>query len=356
MKTTRIIFPACAGLLLLFVSAAAQAQKPFGDVCKEVNQKMVKLYGSGGFRGLASYGTGVVVSPQGHVLTVASTLLDTPDLRVHLYDGRRMRAKTLVVEPELDAALIQIQGLEDELPYFDIGARGQAPLAQTGDWILAFSNQFQIATRDEPMTVQQGVIASYSKLHGRRGIFEAPYKGEVYVLDAITNNPGGGGGALTTRKGELLGIVGKELRNSLTDTWMNYAVPVQSLAKFVEEAKAGKYVPKERPQIVKGQGGFHGIILVPNVVERTPPFIEDILPGSPAEKAGLLPDDLVVYIDGEQIPSVASFNEMMELLRPGTQIKMEVRRLDRQTKADRLITVEMTLMDPPVARKARKQE
>src|SRR5262249_10595274 len=148
-------------------------------------------------------------------------------------------------------------------------------LAQPGDWILGFSNQFQIATRDEPMTVQHGVISAYGKLHGRRGIFDAPYHEEVYLVDAITNNPGAGGGALTTRKGELLGIVGKDLRNTLSDTWINYAVPIQKLANSVDLGMKGKYKPIDKAQHIAGLGGYHGIILVPNVVERTPPFVED---------------------------------------------------------------------------------
>lgn len=333
--------------VLLILPAAAPAQQPFGPVSDEVNKKMVKLFGSGGFQRLANYGTGVLVSPDGYILTVASHMLDTPELRVHLYDGRRFEAKVIVMEPELDAALLKIEKLDGEVPYFDIAQAAKTPLAQPGDWVLGFSNQFKIATRDEPMSVQRGVIAAYSKLHGRRGIFEAPYTGEVYVIDAITNNPGAGGGALTTRKGELLGIIGKELRNSLSDTWMNYAVPVASLATFVEEAKAGKYKPKERPKIVAGSGGFHGIILVPDVVDRTPPFIEEILPGSPAAKAGLKPDDLIVYIEGEQVGSVKTFRAMMDHYKPGTTLQMEVQRvIDRQTKSEKLVTVKLELAEP----------
>src|SRR5262249_41270841 len=65
-------------------------------VTDSVNRKMVKLFGSGGFRGLNSYGSGIVVSPDGYVLTAASPLLDTPELRVHLWDGRRIQAKVIV--------------------------------------------------------------------------------------------------------------------------------------------------------------------------------------------------------------------------------------------------------------------
>jgi serine protease Do len=308
---------------------------------------MVKLFGSGGFRGLNSYGTGVVVSPDGYVLTVANPLLDTPDLRVHLWDGRRLQAKVVVAEPELDAALVKIEGAED-LPFFDLSQAGKMPLAPPGTWIMAFSNQFQIATREEPLSVQHGVISAYSKLHGRRGIFDAPYTGEVYVLDAITNNPGAGGGAVTTRKGELLGFIGKELRNSLSDTWINYAVPIQVVADFVEKAKRGEYKPVAREKPTGGPGGFHGIILVPNVVERTPPYVEDTLPGSPAAKAGLKPDDLIVYVDGEKVVSIKEFRDIVDRARPGTAFRLEVRRGDKLTTVDLKLEAMPT---PPVSQK-----
>src|SRR5262249_35212802 len=147
------------------------------------------------------------------------------------------------------------------------------PLAEPGTRVLGCSNLFEIATRDEPLSVQQGVIAAYSKLYGRKGIFEVPYKGEVYVIDAVTNNPGAGGGVITTRRGELLGLIGKELRNTLTDTWINYALPIQakieikrgdhittiSIPEFVEKAKRGEYKPIVVDKPPPGPKGFHGI-------------------------------------------------------------------------------------------------
>src|SRR5437667_177870 len=102
--------------------------------------------------------------------------------------------------------------------------------------VLAGGHAWAQAGKLSPVVqVTHGVIDAYSKRQGRRGIFQAPYTGDVYVIDAITNNPGSGGGAVTTRKGELLGIVGKELRNSLSDTWINYAVPIQVLADFIDK-------------------------------------------------------------------------------------------------------------------------
>src|SRR5581483_7820342 len=146
-------------MLLFIPPVQGQGPQPSGlaAVTEQVNHKMVKLYGSGGFSGLNSYGTGVLISADGYILTVASPLLDTADLLVHLWDGRRLRAKVIIADPELDAALVKIEKAED-LPYFDIAKATGAPLAQPGDWVLAFSNQFQIATREEPMSVQHDVI------------------------------------------------------------------------------------------------------------------------------------------------------------------------------------------------------
>ncbi len=342
----------------LVLAGAGLAQQPV-SVTEQVNQKMVKLFGSGGFKGIASYGTGIVISPQGHVLTVASPMLDSQNLRVHLYDGRRYdNVKVIAVEPTLDLAILKIPLAErEELPCFDVEASAKRPAAEPGTIILGFSNQFQIATRDEPMSVQRGTVMAYSKLQGRRGVHEAPYTGDVYVVDAITNNIGGAGGALVTRKGELLGVIGKELKNALTDTWINYAVPMQAkievqekeskktitLLDFVTKGMKGEYKQAE-PVIVRGAKAFHGIVLVPDVVERTPPFVDAVLADSPAAKGGIRPDDLIVYINGEQVGHIRVFNDIMSKLGPGSKVVVEVRR------GEKLKTIELELKDPVAKR------
>jgi serine protease Do len=344
------------------VAVPAWSQAPFQETAAEVNRRLVKIYGSGGFRGLPAYGTGIVVSNKGHILTVANHLLDTPDLRVHLFDGTRYQAKVVVMEPVLDAALIKIDVPDAaeydrlDLPHFPVFEAMAAPRAQPGDWVLAFSNQFQIAVRDEPMSVQRGVIAAYAKLHGRRGIFDATYTGDVYIVDAITNNPGAAGGALTTRNGRLLGMIGRELRNTLSETWLNYAIPIHAqveikqedgstrvvtMREFLEKGPRGEYKPANVRKKERGVGGYHGIVLVPNVLERTPPFVDAIRPDSPAQKAGLQPDDLIVYVDGEPVNSIAAFNEYISKTNPGNEIVLEVRR------GDRLVSIRLTLDEHP---------
>src|SRR5439155_24384827 len=112
---------------------------------------------AGGFSRLNNYGNGIVISKEGHILTVASQLLDTADLVVHLYDGQRLRAQVIVTEPLLDVALIKVkvEGKKIEEPngldldYFDFDAAVKRGPAQPGDWIIGMSNTFEIGRRDE---------------------------------------------------------------------------------------------------------------------------------------------------------------------------------------------------------------
>ncbi len=357
MKCCRFTFVIAA---LLAASSARAADASFEKVAADVNGKMVKLFGSGGLNGLTSYGSGLVVSPQGHILTVATQLLDTQDLRVHLSDGRRFCAKVLFTEPELDVALLEIKQEEKEkidldLEYFDIADIAKKMKAQTGDWFLAFSNCFEIATRDEPMSVQRGVISAYAKLVARRGVFDAPYHGDVFFLDQIVANKGSAGGAVTTRKGDLIGMIGKEFRNVTSDTWINYALPINckievkdgdklrviSLQEFVVDGIKGTYKPIIRHKDKEGPGAYTGIVFVPNVLQRTPPYIDRVLRDSPAHKAKLQPDDLIVYVDGEPAYSIQSFKEMIARLTPGSKVQLEVRR------GEKLTAVELELTDFP---------
>jgi S1-C subfamily serine protease len=370
MYTFRIL------LLLTIVGlgpAAARAADPLNEIAEKANPKLVKLFGAGGFSRLNNFGTGIIISPEGHILTVASQILDTSDLIVHLYDGRRMKAQVMVIEPELDAAIIKIRidgkKLEEptglDLAYFDLVEAAKRPHAEPGDWVLGLSNSFEIALRDEPLTLQRGVVMAYTKLSGRRGIFDFPYTGDVYLVDAITNNPGAAGGALLNRKGELLGIIGREIKNTLSDTWMNYAIPVNARAEvrvketvkdkdgkekeeektvvvqmtdFITKGMKGEYKATKREKRAIGEGGYHGIIFVPNVLERTPAYVEDVEPGSPAAKCGLRPDDLVSFVDGEPVVSIKAFNDWMRKnTRPGSVIRLEVRR------GETLQPIEMTL-------------
>ena len=280
------------------------------DTIRDAQRKVVKIYGAGGVSGLEAYQTGILISPEGHVLTVQSYVLDTDDLAVILDDGRKFKGEVLGTDPVRELAVIKLP-LEDEtLPFFDLAA---APSAAIGDRVLAVSNLFNIAGGDEPVSVLQGVVTALAPLDARRGAFESSFRGKVYIVDAAANNPGAAGGALVNWRGELLGLLGKELRSRATGAWLHYAIPVDQFVEAVETMRAGGSVSSaDLAQSAPAEPlslADVGIVLVPDVLPRTPPYVDAVLPESAAARAGLKPDDLVVFVEGEPTASCVAVVE-----------------------------------------------
>ena len=330
------------------------AADPVTDVAEKVGPKLVKLFGAGGFRGVSNYGVGLLVSPDGFVLTASGPMLDTPNLVAHLSDGKRLAAKLVASEPLLDVALVRLTAGDKPvagLPFFDLAEAVKGPPPQPGDWVLGFGNMFEIAVRDEPLTVQHGVIAAVTKLSGRRGLFGYSFPGPVYVLDAVTNNPGAAGGPLTDRTGRLLALIGREVKNAQTETWVNYAIPVTAtvpsdggevgMPQFVAAAIAGKYNPVAKATSASGPGGYHGVVLVPDLLDRTPPYVDAVRPDSPAAKAGLKSDDLIAFVNGEGVATARAFRAAMAAQPPGATVRLDVRR------GGELVKIELTLAATP---------
>jgi serine protease Do len=212
-----------AAILCSGLSAGAVAATPQETIATAA-RKVVKIYGAGGLRGLEAYQSGIIISPQGRIVTVMSTVLDSDGIDCVLDDGRRFEATLLGVDPRRELAVLSIDATD--LPAA-VPAEGRAV---AGTRVLAVSNMFGVAVGDERASVQRGVIASVVPLEARRGAADAPYTGMVYVLDFTTNNPGSAGGALVDWRGRLVGMLGKELRSSGSGTWLNYALPIDEVA------------------------------------------------------------------------------------------------------------------------------
>jgi serine protease Do len=305
---------------------ASSTHASISDVIDQVQSKIVKIYGAGGFRGMEAYQSGMLISSNGHILTAYSYVLDTDCITAVLADGRKFEAKLVGADPRLDIAVLKIQAAD--LPCFDLQ---KAAKAEQGARIMAFSNLFGVAVGDEPVSVQKGTISVIARLEARRGVFETPYRGPVYVLDVTTNNPGAAGGALVTRRGELLGMLGKELRNSLNNTWLNYAVPIDELSRSVNEIRGGKFVAQRDPEVEKKPQrsldlASLGIVLVPDVLDRTPPFVDRVQPDSPAAKAGVRPDDLIVLSGDHLIQSCKALRSDLEYIDYEDEVKLTVLR------------------------------
>ena len=212
-------------------------------------------------------------------------------------DGRKFAAKLLGADPRLEIAVLKIK--TGDLPFYDLSRSAKAEI---GANVLALSNLFNVAVGDEPASVQHGVVSAIAKLGARRGAYETPYKGPVYILDVKTNNPGSAGGGLGRSPRRIAGNAGQrtkkrheqhmaQLRNSHRGT-----APIgrgdSQRKSSLPNGKASSAKKSSHPLTLEKLG----IVLVPDVLERTPPFVEKISDGSPADKAGIRPDDLIVLL------------------------------------------------------------
>ena len=286
--------------------------------------KVVKIFGAGGFRGLPAYSTGCLVSDKGHVVTIWNHVLDTDRVTVVLDDGRRFPTTLVGADPDQDVAVLKIEA--EGLPHFDIA---DPPAARVGERVLCLSNMYKVATGDEPVSVQIGMISAVTDLSARRGRNPIPFDGEALIVDAVTGVSGAGGGAVVNLDGELVGLLGREVKGQQTNAWINYAAPLRSLAPVVRRIISGEFVvpeAEEPPPAALGEPSRLGVAVVPNVVPRTPAYIEAVVPDSAAAEAELEPDDLIVSLDGELVPSIARFRELLATIEPGARVDLVVRR------------------------------
>ncbi|MDR2116839.1 MAG: trypsin-like peptidase domain-containing protein [Planctomycetaceae bacterium] len=316
-------------------------------IIAETLPKIVKIYGAGNTPGMHGYQTGIFVSSDGCILTAITSALQADPIRVVLDSGRKFEAQLVAADPVMELALLKISATD--LPYFSLQKDlSSVPEPQIGDSVFAISNPFNIAEGNEPATVQHGFIATKTTLRARRGVFETPYQGAIFVIDITTNNPGACGGALISAEtGDLLGILGKELRNKENNSWLNYAIPVLSfrdkvnemIIQFKESATESgvlhpqliipqaimperELIPEDTIQLFQNWG----FLLVSPVSGRTPPFIDSVRPDSEAARLGLFPDDLIVMVNNHLTSSLSAVEYQIHQAIPEEPIVLTIER------------------------------
>jgi serine protease Do len=324
--------------------SATAEQATFIDVAAEVQPKMVKIFGAGGAALLEGHQSGFLVSDQGHILTAWSYVLDEDTVTVVLADGQRVDARLVAADPRTEVALLKCEYDTADLPYFNL--RDAVTLAP-GERILAFTNIFRIATGDEPVSVQHGLVAGIAPLVARSGAAPVRFRGDVYFVDAVTSNPGAAGGALTDRRGRLAAIIGKERRGVTSNLWLNYAIPVAEFAESVDAMLDGRFAAPDAgddgpaPENSATVSAL-GIVLVPDVVTKTPAFVDAVRPDSPAAKAGIRPDDLIVFVESRLIQSCRDLHKAVARHEHDDPIRIAIIRDDE--------LIERTLEPPEVER------
>lgn len=318
------------GLVLAICAATATLAEQPQQTIAAAARKVVKIYGAGGLRGLEAYQSGLIVSPDGRILTALSTVLDSEQIDCVLDDGRRFQATLVGVDPRREIAVLSIAA--EELPAFVLEAAARVP---PGTRVVALSNLFGVAVGDERVSAQRGVVSAVVPLEARRGAAEAPYTGDVYVLDCTTNNPGSAGGAVVDSRGRLVGMLGKELRATTSGIWLNYALPSDELAKGTAEILAGTALSAANAAATATFDPRRlGIVLVPDLLDKTPPFVESVEDDSAAVRAGLRADDLVIAVNGRSTASREALQRALGALAAGDPVRLSLVRGGRIIEAD----------------------
>jgi serine protease Do len=278
---------------------------------------MVKVYGAGAGR-VNSYATGMIVSPEGHIVTMQGVFLDGDQVRVALPDGQLVTAGVIRRDRQFQLALLQTSVATPN--YFELS---DELVGNKGDWVVALSNAFMVAEREEPMSATLGVISLVTSIEARLNQDNVAYSGELVLIDAITSNPGAGGGAVVLPDGTLVGMIGKVINSSDTNTRLNYAVPSRILKRFV----AGQPLAETTPTVVASdQRPTLGFELFKHGGKGGPAYVDRVLPGSPAATAGLKPDDLIVSMGGEKIGSIRDYERVLPTLTVGSESILVVKR------------------------------
>ncbi len=338
----------------------------FERAIETASSRVVKLYGLGA--GLqAGYGTGIVISEDGLVLTVLSLLVDARSIRAVGWDGSRFEAEVVRRDAQRQLVLLRLRqeagdgggaadgrATDDGVPlregeagtdavrgmaYFDLewasGTTNHAAAAAPrcaaspapGEWVLAAGNPFKVADGPEPVSVVRGVYSTRTHLDARRRVRDFPYTGEVLVVDAITSNPGGEGSALVNLDGELLGMIGRVVVSNRTHTHLNYAVPCEVLRAFLREALPAEGEPLAiAPSVSEPEAIDFGIRVARTGYQKVLPFVERVRRGSPAARAGVRADDLILSVNGRTIADVADYDARVTSLAPDRPVELVLRR------------------------------
>jgi S1-C subfamily serine protease len=309
----------------------------FAQAIDYAQPRCVKIVGAGIGRE-HGYATGILISPDGRILTAAGVYLAAENLRVVDAEGRLHSAQVVRRSDALQVALLKIDSPTPA--FFELSPE---PIAEPADWVVAVANPFKVAGPREPFSANLGVVCLRAELDTRKRLQDFDVEGDVMLVDAITSNPGSPGGALMTVDGRLAGMIGKILESQSTGTRLNYAVPVDLLHRFV---RGRPIVTEEQDAVARTDEGsdiaegepFVGLRLFRLSGRRAPAYIDRVLPDSPAAAADLRKDDLIMAVDDQVIRNVGHYERIAETFRPGQNLNLIIKR-DRQV-LQRSVTVE----------------
>jgi serine protease Do len=256
-----------------------------------------------------SLGSGVVVSPEGAVLTNHHVIEGADDIRVTLADRRAFQARLVGSDPKTDLAVLQLPG--HDFATLPLGDSDGVEVAET---VLAIGNPFGLAH-----TVTMGIVSAV----GRANLGTPEYEDFIQTDAAI--NPGNSGGALINGRGELIGINTALVSDSGGSMGIGFAVPANLaravMAQLIQHGRVrrgwlGVSVQDLTPALARALG----LPAAPGLL------VAEVLPDSPAGRAGLRRGDVIVALDDKPVDAVSRFRNQVAQTAPGQRLRLTIGR------------------------------
>ncbi len=236
-----------------------------------------------------SLGSGVILSPDGFVVSNYHVVGQATDIRVVMTDRREFTARVILADAEADLALMQLEGAED-LPFLDLRDSDQVDV---GELVLAIGNPFGVG-----QTVSSGIVSGLA----RSGVATGNARGYFIQTDAAIN-PGNSGGALIDVNGDLIGINTSILSRSGGSNGIGFAIPSNLLAEFIVQARAGKNKFMRPWAGMSGQPVDSDLAASLGLSVPEGIVISDLHPESPFAKAGFSVGDVITHVGHEPVNS-----------------------------------------------------
>ena len=254
-----------------------------------------------------SLGSGVIVSPDGYILTNTHVVEKADEIMVTLSDQQNFKGKIIGSDPKTDIAVIKISA--QDLPTIKWG---NSDKIQVGEFVLAFGNPYSLSN-----TVTMGIVSAV----GRANVGIADYEDFIQTDAAI--NPGNSGGPLVNIKGELIGINTAIFSRTGGYQGIGFAVPsnmAQSvMSQLINKGKVtrgwlGITIQNFTPELAKEFG----------LNKSTGALVTEILKGSPAEKAGIKRGDIITEVDDKPVKNVETLRNIIAQSKVGSRIQLKV--------------------------------
>lgn len=263
-------------------------------------------------------GSGVIINSDGYIVTNNHVVDNADEIRVTLHDNRSYSAAVIGTDPSTDLALIKIDETNlVSIPMYD------SDEIEVGEWVLAIGNPFNLNS-----TVTAGIVSAKSR---NINILSAEFAIEAFIQTDAAINPGNSGGALVNMQGGLVGINTAIASPTGSYSGYGFAVPsnlvnkvVGDLLEFgtVQRGYLGVQIRDINSEFAREEG----------LDVITGAYIDSVIAGSAAEKAGLQNGDVVVEIEGRRISQSSQLQEMVARQRPGDEIEMVLNRKGKTLK------------------------